>query len=108
MKIILMNSPVATVEGIYELIEVSADEVIEVIQSGSPEICSFIGHPGTAAVMETLLGIHIPVNRGMYKHEVGDIVFVFRLLQRMPEGAVLSAAEIEAIGYEFMRFNRIA
>lgn len=107
-RVILMNAAVATTPGVYELTPATADEVLELLTSDDTEVCSYIGHQATAAVMETLLGVPIPVNRGMYRHEVGDEVVVFRLLQRMPEGTILNAEEIEAVGYELMKFNRIA
>lgn len=107
-RVVLMNAPVATVAGVYEMVETTLEEVFETISEPGVEIVSFIGHQGTADVLMTLLSIPVEVNRGQYRHEVGDTVIVFRLAQRQPEGAVLTAEEIEKIGYQFVFFNRIA
>lgn len=106
-RVILMNSPVATVPGTYEFAPTTAEVVLDFLTGGN-EVLSYIGHPATAEVMSVLLGVPIESNRGMYQHEVGDVVVIFRMLKRLPEGAVLNADEIAEIGYEFAFFNRIA
>jgi hypothetical protein len=43
----------------------------------------------------------IAANRITVKPQVGDTFFCFSLKQRPPEGAVLSRAQLEAIGYQW-------
>ena len=77
-------------------------------------IISAIGHQSTAQVMSTLLGIEIPVNRIAVKLAEGDEAIVFQVLERLPEGKVLSKEEIEMlmrqgkIAFYFVRIERVA
>lgn len=48
------------------------------------------------------------MNRVQYVQGVGDIALVFKLKSRPEEGKILTADEIEAIGYEFGRLVRVA
>jgi hypothetical protein len=60
---------------------------------------SAIGHEATAKFLSRLLGVDIPVNRKTVKLERDAVVF--QLLQRLPEGKVLSDEEIKQIPYKF-------
>ena len=62
---------------------------------------SAIGHESTAKIMTKLLGIPVEVNRQNYIQPVGEKAIVFKLKTRAPEGKILTAEEIEEIGYEF-------
>ncbi len=50
---------------------------------------------------QPLLGVPVPVNRIQYEQTTGDLAVVFKLRGRPPEGKILTAEEIEAIGYDF-------
>ena len=47
------------------------------------------------------------MKRIMYTQEVGDIALCFKLKGRPEEGKILTAEEIETIGYEFKTMERI-
>jgi hypothetical protein len=58
------------------------------------EVQSAIGHQSTADVLSKLLDMEIPVNRTEIKLKRGDILIVFQLATRLPEGQVLSKEEV--------------
>jgi hypothetical protein len=63
---------------------------------------SAVGHESTACIMAELLGVQVPVNRIQVAPVLGDKLLCFKLKQRAPEGVILSAPEIEALGYEWV------
>jgi len=63
---------------------------------------SAVGHESTAKLLSQLLGIEIPVNRIEIKIEYGDKLIVFQLLQRLPEGKVLSEEELRQLQFRFL------
>jgi len=69
-----------------------ARELISLMKSS--DIVSVVGHEGTAKVLSKLLGIEVMVNRVEYKYKEGDIILVFTVPFRLPEGKVLSNEEI--------------
>lgn len=80
--------------------ELSAEHVAELLEQYEWE--SIIGHEGTAKVLERLLGYEIPVNRKAIQLETSDTLVVFQLLQRLPEGKILSREEVEKIPHKFI------
>ena len=60
-------------------------------------LISVIGHEGTAKLVSELIGVEIPVNRALLKIEnIGEYEFIIiQVLERLPEGKVLSKEEIE-------------
>jgi len=63
---------------------------------------SAIGHESTAKLLSQLLGVEIPANRIEIKIEYGDKLVVFQLLQRLPEGRVLSEEELRQLQFRFL------
>jgi len=61
------------------------------------DVQSIIGHPGTAEVFSRLLEVELPANRVFYKMRGDEIMVIGSLNQRLPEGKVLSAMELENI-----------
>jgi uncharacterized protein DUF1874 len=59
-----------------------------------------------ADILTTLLGRDIPVNRIDFRQEREQAAIVFKLRGRPPEGAILSAEEVEAIGYDLKILDR--
>ena len=74
---------------------VSLEEVKSILQEG--EYVSAVGHPSTAEVMSTLLGVEIPPNRVTITLGPGDRVLVFQLAVRLAEGQILSQEEVLAL-----------
>lgn len=99
MKYIL-NSPIITNFG-YWLYRgpLSLGEAMEFF-SGEPVI-SAVGHVATAEVIQALLGIPVECVRRQIKMEVGDSALVFQLMERLPEGMVLSAEELSRMKFTF-------
>jgi len=74
--------------------EVSVEEVKSLIRNG---FVSSVGHPSTAQVISQLLNVQIPANRQAIQLKQGDILVVFQLLTRLPEGKVLSEREVKSL-----------
>lgn len=105
-KLALLNTSILTTTGNYTLIDISLNESRALIADNADNLDSAIGHQSTANVMTTLLGVDIPVNRQRFQHEVGQIALVFKLNGRQAEGKILTAEEIESIGYKFQLLTR--
>jgi hypothetical protein len=97
--ITLLNTSIITAEGTHSLKKVSLEEACKLVTGAI--INSAIGHEATAKIMDTLLGIEVPVNRQAYQSKPGDVALVFKLKGRPPEGKILTVEEMDAIGYEF-------
>ncbi len=58
---------------------------------------SAVGHPSTAQVLSTLLGVEVPPNRVSISLQVGDTLVVFQLGVRLEEGKILSSEEVATL-----------
>jgi len=65
--------------------------------AGARTDASAIGHAGTAAFLSTVLGIEVPARRVSVAMESGDQALVLPLNERLPEGELLTEAELAAI-----------
>jgi len=63
----------------------------------SEEWESCVGHEGTARVLSEILATEIRANRKAVKLAEGDGLIVFQLMQRLPEGKVLSEEEVREV-----------
>lgn len=104
MKLALLNTSILTTAGTYNLEDITLEMAKELV-SGN-ELDSAIGHASTAEIMSTLLEEDIPVNRQMFQQQEGQQALVFKLSGRPEEGKILSAEEIEQIGYKFQLLTR--
>jgi len=105
MKITLLNTSILTHYGSYNYEPLTLEQARELVQEG---FNSAVGHQSTCDVLETLLGVEVPMNRVQYSQGVGDVALVFKLNGRPEEGKILSAQEIEQIGYAFGKLTRTA
>lgn len=105
-KVALLNTTIATVDGMFEVRTISLEQAREIAQSN--ELLSAIGHDSTAQIMTELLQVNIPVNRIQFAQEENQVALVFKLKGRAPEGVILDRAGIEAIGYEFKTMTLIS
>jgi len=64
------------------------------------DVQSAIGHTGTAALLSEILGLNIPANRISVKMNSGDEALIIRVLQRLPEGTILSKEELRSVPFE--------
>jgi hypothetical protein len=58
---------------------------------------SAVGHPSTAEVLSTLLGVEVPPNRVAVTLSPKDRVIVFQLRVRLEEGRILTMEEVKAL-----------
>jgi hypothetical protein len=102
--ITILNTSIITAYGSYSYKPCSLDRAKKVVAS---DFQSAVGHESTAAVISTLLGVEVKMNRIPYHQRAGDTALVFKLLGRPPEGKILTAEEIEEIGYEWGLLERM-
>lgn len=105
MKLALLNTSILTTTGTYNLEDITLDRAKELVHGN--ELDSAIGHASTAEIMSTLLEEDISVNRKMFQQQEGQQALVFKLNGRPEEGKILSAEEIEQIGYKFQLLTRV-
>lgn len=77
----LLNSAMMPGAGRYHMVELSKEEFVRQLQAGPFE--SFIGYPDTAAFLERISGVSVPVNRGQTALEDGDVMLIVRLKYRV-------------------------
>jgi len=73
---------------------VSVREVKELVKN---PFISAVGHQSTAQLLSQILGVPVQTNRIEVKLQPGQLLLVFQLLTRIPEGKVLSVSEIEEL-----------
>ncbi len=76
------------------VVEASEDNVKRIVASG---FVSAVGHESTAKIVSSRLGISVQVNRVSIQLRPGDLLVVFQLLTRLPEGKVLSEDEMRNV-----------
>jgi Domain of unknown function (DUF1874). len=79
--------------------EVPVEEVKEILLSR--QFVSAVGHESTAQLLSQILNISIPVNRVVITLKPSDILIVFQLLTRLPEGKILTLEELKQLKYKF-------
>ncbi len=105
MKLALLNTTIATTDGLFEVRTITLQESQQLAQSN--ELLSAIGHSSTAQIMSELLGVYVAENRIQFEQELNQVALVFKLKGRAPEGVILNKEEIEKIGYEFKTMKLI-
>ena len=103
--IYLLNTPILTEYGGYVFSKIKIAEAKAFLSNDG--FISAVGHQGTADLLSRILEIKIPANRVSIKMAKGDVAIVFRLLQRLPEGTVLSEQELAKLDYEFGMLEKV-
>jgi uncharacterized protein 114 len=105
MKLAVLNTSILTTEGTFTLKDITLEEARNLVTEN--EILSAVGHQSTADILTTLLGTEVPMNRIQFAQETGQKALVFKLNGRPEEGKILTAEEIEAMGYKFQLLTKI-
>ena len=105
MPLAILNTSILTASGSYTLRDITLEEARDLVENN--ELDSAVGHASTAQVMTALLGVRIFANRQLFVQNPGQQALVFKLNGRPAEGKILTAAEIEEIGYKFQLLIRI-
>jgi hypothetical protein len=104
MKKYILNTPVLTNYGTYSFEKISVEQAKMIARYA----LSAVGHKGAADALSKLLCMEIKANRVEVKMEIGDVALIFRLMPRLPEGAILSGEDTLKLPYELARLERIA
>lgn len=106
MKLAVLNTSILTTEGTFTLKDITLEEAKNLVKENN--ILSAVGHQSTADILTTLLETEVPMNRIQFAQETGQKALVFKLNGRPEEGKILTAEEIEAIGYKFQLLTKIS
>jgi len=85
-----------------ELILIYPEDIKWIKRMISKGFVSAVGHEATAKLLSQLLGVEVPMNRTEVKIEYGDKLIVFQLMQRLPEGKILTEEELKQLPYKFL------
>ena len=103
MKVILANAFSLSMlpsqpETLIKVSEISEEQVKQLLAN---DFESAIGHESTANFLSKKLSVEIKANRKQIKLDDDTLLIVVQLMQRLPEGKVLSEEEISRIPVRF-------
>ena len=104
-KIYLLNAPIVPIDVNRKCVAVVTRvsnveyirKFIEFWRGSGMEVVSAIGHESTARLLTKMLGFEVKTQRISITAGDGDVIVAFSLNFRLPEGKVLSDAELEEI-----------
>ncbi len=91
--------------GKFEFQEISVEEAKKLLHQAE-QVDSAIGHATTAEVMSKILDYEVKPNRIEFFQTAEDVALIFKLKKRIGEGQILTAEEIDKIGFEFGLLKR--
>ena len=101
-KVIIANafslSMLTQSETLIKVSELSEEQVRQLLTN---DFESAIGHESTARFLSKKLSVEIKANRKQIKLDDDTLLLVVQLMQRLPEGKVLSEEEISKIPVKF-------
>lgn len=104
--ITILNTSILTTTGTFRLDDITLDEAKNLVHNN--KILSAVGHKSTADILTTLLEKEIPANRIEYAQNVNEKALVFKLNGRPEEDKILTADEIQEIGYKFQLLTKLS
>ena len=104
MTIYIINSPVLTNYGDFRFQPIDTNQARQLLANG---FISAIGHQASAELLSQHLNIQIPINRINITMQTGDKALILRLLQRLPEGKILTSEEIQHTGFELALLTKL-
>ena len=104
--ITILNTSILTTTGTFRLDDITLEEAKNLVHNN--DILSAVGHKSTADILTTLLEKEIPANRIEYAQNVNEKALVFKLNGRPEEGKILTADEIQKIGYKFQLLTKVS
>lgn len=104
MQTYILNTPVLTNYGIYKFEKIT----LETAREMAKDAISAVGHKGAAEALSRLLNIAVSTNRRKVTMQPGDSAVVFKINERLPEGAILSAEDTLNMPFEFGRLERLS
>ncbi|NLJ79744.1 MAG: YddF family protein [Firmicutes bacterium] len=105
LPVVIFNGPVCTNNGLYRLSDLGLAEARKLL--AEKEFISAVGHQASAEVLSALLGVEIPLNRIEYYQLAGQDAIALNLNQRPPEGQILDAEEMLAVGFTLKLLERL-
>ncbi|MEM3092185.1 MAG: YddF family protein [Candidatus Nitrosocaldus sp.] len=100
MTLYLLNTTIIDPDSTPLLIrvdEITVDEAKELLRDG---FVSAVGHEATAQFLSMLFMMTIPINRIAVKLRAGDKAVCLKLQGRLPEGKILTLAEMKQVQYK--------
>ena len=103
--ILLLNSAVMPNEGVYTLIQISADSFKEVLQEADEKdnFKSYIGYPETADLIQQITGIAVEVSREQATLTLGDVMLIVKLRQRVANPADKETLQFSIDDFDFFQ-----
>jgi Na+/H+ antiporter NhaB len=106
MTVYIINAPVLTSYGDWRFTgALSIQQARDLLRDG---FVSAIGHQASATLLTQILAIDIPTNRISVTMQTGDQALILRLLQRLPEGVILTEQEMMNTPYELALLTKLA
>lgn len=99
--------------GVYVNRKISAETAMIRLQSLADndsrfQFTSALGHQGSADAFNALFpGLNCEANRIPAVMQPGDEAIALKVLGRLPEGAILTLTELEAIGFELYHIQNL-
>jgi hypothetical protein len=107
VRVVFANFPYVSAPGQYEYTEISENEAWMIAKNNCQHE-SAVGHQATADLISELLEVECKVNRINFVQKLDDLMLVFKLNKRQPEGAILNRETVQKVGYSWGILKKIS